>query len=301
MPFFFSTWQEPITPQLHTNLPSWKKIGGLHTPLARLTFVNAYLESPGPAICWSFQPKRCWSSCYGSDCHDARAVLPQPIQHVSPFFGKDRDDCFGGGGPPQSCFEQKGFIICQKEFWYTEPCWKETGYRNPTHWSCRATVFATQFHPSRTVSTTQFSKLYQSWFKGGKHVNTVLSCTSWHSENACYIYIYSWLCDNLTWFFLWPTTVLVLIQLATGGPLRMAELWVRSRFVRDTQGDRGPGGLSSSIIQLYTVLEEKIVDGLMNMFMMFSNLLTLMFLIKQIHWGYCMRTCNPLFVSWSRW
>ena len=117
---------------------------------------------------------------------------------------------------------------------------KKTGYRNPTHWSCRATVFATQFHPSRTVSTTQFSKLYQSWFKGGKHVNTVLSCTSWHSENACYIY--SWLCDSLTWFFLWPTTVLVLIQLATGGPLRMAELWVRSRFVRDTQGDRGPWG-----------------------------------------------------------
>ena len=120
---FFSTWQEPITPQLHTNLPSWKKIGGLHTPLARLTFVNAYLESPRPAICWSFQPKRCWSSCYGSGCHDARAfcyfskhvgwkydgtVLPQPIQHFSPFFGKDRDDCFGGGGPPQSCFEQKG-------------------------------------------------------------------------------------------------------------------------------------------------------------------------------------------------
>ena len=142
--FFFSMWQEPITPQLHTNLPSWKKIGGLHTPLARLTFVNAYLESPGPTICWSFQPKRCWSSYHGSDCHDARAacyfskhvgwkydgtVLPQPIQHVSPFFGKDRDDCFGGG--PHKVVRAKGFIICRKDFWYTEPCWKEDWVQKP--------------------------------------------------------------------------------------------------------------------------------------------------------------------------
>lgn len=112
--FFFSTWQEPITPQLHTNLPSWKKIGGLHTPLARLTFVNAYLESPRPAICWSFQPKRCWSSCYGSGCHDARAVcyfskhvgwkydgtvLPQPIQRVSPFFVRTGMTVSEGAGP----------------------------------------------------------------------------------------------------------------------------------------------------------------------------------------------------------
>ena len=45
----------------------------------------------------------------------------------------------------------------------------------------------------------------------------------------------------------------------------------------------GLGEVSSSIIQLYTVLEEKIVDGLMDMFLMFSNLLILMFLMKQIH------------------